>query len=113
MADVIDQTRQGMHDSHQASPTSRRFFLQPGNGTSCGRLPEFAAQDSDKSDAPSWLIPVFAFLFGVILTSAVLAPTVITPDYVRGQTDGYAKGYQDGLYTIDQNREAFAPRVGD
>lgn len=48
-----------------------------------------------RSDAPWWVLPILTFLTGIALTAAVLMPSVSTPDYKRGHSEGYAAAVAD------------------
>lgn len=67
--------------------------------------------ESTADKPPVWLVPVFSFVLGCVITAAVLMPGVSTPDYQRGHADGYKACHGDMSHKL-QSRAAEGRQIG-
>lgn len=56
-----------------------------------------------KQTAPAWLVPVFAFILGAVVSAAALQPSIATPDYQRGYAEGMKVGFSEASRNAEQD----------
>lgn len=77
---------QTLNSTNRSFDSTRRHMRLP---DSLETRPE--TEQGGKSDAPTWLFPVFAFVAGFMVAMALFRPT-FGPEYQRGHAEGFASG---------------------